>query len=472
MRKLEIPADIKFEDKSDEASVANYEDTGVKYSVISCVAYLIGVPKHIFENEYESPQIEEYKRLCKIKQARIIRNLCILRYKIQRRFTAIKEKITYEYKSLLTVPDYIPPELFAELSEDGVQAYKDIRPQYSLNDYLIDLNKLISNRVNNCRDLFPDWLKWEYVRALFIMPNGYTENGVKAAAALYHENWDKYPYQVYLNWSPTEEGNILRNDKKFVTLLYRWNGDEFTDMSKVSDVREQTKSNIYDFLDHSEKAMIVVDCENSDPYRLCAALDRLDSRRLSKLSKIVLYDDVHTTDAWKILENYTDIPVEYVLIDRIKQDKSLVDIRLATGACREFYTNKVDSFILASSDSDYWGLISSMPDARFLVMVEHEKCGSSMKEALIKANIFYCYLDDFYSGASNSIRTNTLIRETRRYLERNVLFNVNHMMNQVFSASRATMSEEEKKSFYDKYVRKMQLAIDENGNVRLELNLK
>ena len=29
-----------------------------------------------------------------------------------------------------------------------------------------------------------------------------------------------YPYQVYINWAYAGAGNILYNDKKFVTLLY------------------------------------------------------------------------------------------------------------------------------------------------------------------------------------------------------------------------------------------------------------
>ena len=60
------------------------------------------------------------------------------------------------------------------------------------------------------------------------------------------------------------------------------------------------------------------------------------------------------------------------------------------------YKNDVDSFVIVSSDSDYWGLISSLPDAHFLVMIEREKCGPDMKEALADSGIFYCYLDDFY----------------------------------------------------------------------------
>ncbi len=43
------------------------------------------------------------------------------------------------------------------------------------------------------------------------------------------------------------------------------------------------------------------------------------------------------------------------MIERVKENKSLVDIRLTTGTCREFFQNDTDSCILASSDSDYWG---------------------------------------------------------------------------------------------------------------------
>lgn len=67
------------------------------------------------------------------------------------------------------------------------------------------------------------------------------------------------------------------------------------------------------------------------------------------------------------------------MIERIKENKSLVDIRLTARTCQEFFENEVDSFINVSSDFDYWGLISSLPRARFLAMIEWEKCESDMK---------------------------------------------------------------------------------------------
>ena len=51
------------------------ESYGQQYDIVSKVAYLIGVPKKIFENENEPPKIEIYNKLDMEKKARIIRNL-------------------------------------------------------------------------------------------------------------------------------------------------------------------------------------------------------------------------------------------------------------------------------------------------------------------------------------------------------------------------------------------------------------
>ena len=89
----------------------------------------------------------------------------------------------------------------------------------------------------------------------------------------------------------------------------QWHCDAFTEYSKVSDAGAFVKNNIYDFIDDSEKTVLVVDCENSDPYKLCATLKNLDYEVMQKITAIILFDDVHTATAWRILENYTRIPL-------------------------------------------------------------------------------------------------------------------------------------------------------------------
>lgn len=327
----------------------DYENS--TYTVVSKVAYLIGVQKRIFENEYEPPKMEWYEKLHADKNARIVRNLCMIRTALELNFKAINNRMRFDMCNLHSLPEYVPQDSLNELLQDGITI---VRSRALPAQYIVDINKHISNRINNCKSLFPLWLKWEYVRKLFLMPDGLNEKGIKAAAADYYANKNKYPYQVYINWSYMDSGNILYNDKKFVSLLYEANEDYFTDLSKVSDAGNLTKAGIYKFLDKSERVVVVVDCENSDPYKLYATLNNLNQEALlNKICKIILYDDIHTTSAWKILERFTQIPIEHVLIERIKENKSLVDIRLTTGTCREYYQNNVDSFILVSSDSDY-----------------------------------------------------------------------------------------------------------------------
>ena len=272
------------------------------YTVISKVAYLIGVPKKFFEAEYAPPQLQTFDQMEREKNARIIRDLCRLRTAIEQNYGRINKAFLYDLKNLHTLPEYIPQECLHRLSEDGIEL---LRANYKLTQYIIDINLHIANRINNCRDLLPLWLKWEYVRELFLMPNGTKEAGLKRAAEEYCANRTHYPYQVYINWPAQEEqGNILHNDKKFITLLYEMHEDYFADLSKVSDAGSAAKAGIYQFLEGSRRTAIVVDCENSDPYKLYAMLNNLDQNALlGKIAKIILYDDVHTTTAWQILEN-------------------------------------------------------------------------------------------------------------------------------------------------------------------------
>ena len=459
---------VEEQDYYEEDERILYKDS--TYDIVSKVAYLIGVPKQIFENEHEPPKLDIYERLEKDKTARIIRNLCVVRAAIERRFGKINDKIRKEFKSIYTLPELIPQDALRQLELDGVQFYK--KSSTKLAHHIIEINRLISDRINNCKSLFPVWLNWEYIREIFIMRDGLTEAGTKAAANTYFTNLECYPYSIFINWNPQPNGNILYNDKKFVTLLYQWHNDYFGDYSKVSDAGSFVKSNIYDFIDDAKRVVMAVDCENSDPYRLCATLKGLDADVTAKIQKIMLFDDVHTVDAWRILESHTQIPVEHIMTERVKQTKSLVDMELTAMTCREHYRNLVDSFIIVSSDSDYWGLISSLPEAKFLVMVEREKCGPDMKAALANSGIFYCYIDDFYTGDGEDLKKNALFNEIYRALDEALNLNVKDMLDDALLATRIEMSPVARRQFYEKYIKRISLAIDDKGNASLELRRK
>lgn len=436
-----------------------------KCEIVSVVAYLIGVPE---EKISGYPMAEKFPALSKNKSARIVRNLSIVRTAIERNFKAINNQMRQEYKDITNIAE-IPREAVEQLRLDGVSFVK--KSSTTLAQHIVEINRLMTDRINNCKDLFPTWAKWSYIRDLFIMPNGLTEEGTKAAADEYYANKFFYPYQMYINWAPYYAGNILLNDTKFMSILYEQHNDYFTDTTKTADVSKHVKSNIYSFLEQSEKVVVFVDCENCDPYNLCAALRSLDEAELAKISGIILFDDVHTPAIWQIFKDYTPVPVEYMLIERIHAGKSLVDGKLIARACKEHYLNNVDSMILASSDSDYWSLISSLDTAKFLVMVEHDKCGPDLMNALAERDIFYCFLDDFYAGGSEELKTKAVVSEVIQRLQP-LKINLKTVLDEALRASRVSMADAEKNGFYEKYLRRLTISADAEGNVSFSLNVK
>lgn len=439
------------------------------YNIVSIMSFLIGVNQTYYEQSDTGeprPQLEAYQKLKLNKNARIIRNLCIIRNGIEKHYLAISRSFNQEFKNIGSVPNYIPTEAVDELSRDGITIYKN-KPDVNL--YLIDVNREIANRINNVKSLFPEWLKWEYIRSLFIMPNGQKIEGIKAAGAEYNSNRNRYPFQCYINWEGGDNGNILHNDEKFVTLLYITHEDSFDDLSLVRDASDNTYNNIYNFIESSEKTLIVVDCENSDPIKLAACLSGLAGRGIGKIHKVLLVDSDYTS-GWGLLGRIPGLPVERVKIPRIVEHKSQVDMALAARTCQEVYKNGVDSVVLVSSDSDYWALIQALADIDFMVLAEHGKCGANMRVALEDGNIYYCYIDEFCTYASYSIKTAVVTEQIQRTLDEQIRLNVKALLDDALRDTWMQMTEKEKDGFYKRYLLTLKPVIADDGMLRLVID--
>ena len=157
------------------------------------------------------------------------------------------------------------------------------------------------------------------------------------------------------------------------------------------------------------------------------------------------------------------------MIERLKDNKSLADVKVVARTCKEFYENSVDSFVLVSSDSDYWGLIEEMPQANFLIMVEHDKCSFALKDALMKKGIFYCYIDDFYSGGGDEIKAHALQRELQRTFDVSIEMNIYDALDGVLDRTRIEMTDTEKKKYLNKIKNQITVNIDEDGTIGLLL---
>ena len=435
----------------------------VQKSVSLTVAYLIGTKLELLiENNPGYSELLE--KLQKNTDAVIFRSLCNIRSNLMLNYTSTERNIVYHMQNL-----------------DRIDLYKDdvkrlarqeifvVKANCRVNKYITDINLLISQKVSAVKDLFPEWVKWDYIKSLFIMPKGQDLEAVKNESKKFSNSRNYYPFTKYINWRPCDEGNILLNDEKFLKILYKQYDDEFKDISKVKDASETVKTNIYDFIRNNESTAIVVDCENSDAYKLASVLTQLDSSEIERVKKIMLYDDVHTTKAWAFLDKITKIPVEHKMVDRIKENKSQVDMKMALGVSEAFFYEGITSFILCSSDSDYWTLISSMPRANFLVMIEYSKCGPDIKNALIENGTYYCALDDFCTGNIKNFKTAVLHSELVSRVKDLVCIDTKEMLDDIFNTLRMDISEAEKQNFYKKYIQSMQLHIDKDGIMKIRV---
>lgn len=120
------------------------------YEIVSKVAYLIGVPKRIFENEHEPPQLSLYNQLDLDRNDRIIRNLCIARTAIERNYKHISNTMKGGLYTIYSMPEAVPTECLQQLAEDGARFIKPSSTR--LYHHVVEINRLLSDRINNVRN--------------------------------------------------------------------------------------------------------------------------------------------------------------------------------------------------------------------------------------------------------------------------------------------------------------------------------
>lgn len=439
------------------------------FTIVSHVAYLIGVKRDFFERGKLQPDI--YDRLETHEGARVIRALCRLRSALMRNFQDIEYAFRYHMKNLDSIPHLIDIDDIEYLQSHRMPILKSNAKPMA---YLMTINQNISNHIHACNELFPLWVEWPHIRELFLMPEAGKEVSVRKTIQAYQYKSIWFPFQCYLNWTFSEDdGNILHYDAKFMTLLYAQRDTVFNDYHMVMDAGYDTQNYFHKFIKDQEKVAFIVDCENSDPYRLCAAFRNLATYvpdYASHIGKVFLYDDVHTASTWRIFDRYIKgVPIDRKVVRRVKESKSQVDVSMTAGACEEFYTNDTRAFVIVSSDSDFFALIQALPAAKFIVMLEHGKQSQQFLDALIHAGVFYCYIDNFSQGTINDVKTDVLRMQIGEYISDSLSLNINTMLDTVYKKARIQMSPSEEKTFIDKHVKRIRLSIDPNGDMFLAL---
>lgn len=484
-----IQTDILQEEPTEKQENLSFENYTKKQ--ITLVGYLLGIKDVILKNQ---PFDQEYLQKIKDKrEIKIIRALSNLRMNFMCAYEKIygEKQVKGPFAQFENMEELIDVPALKYLRAQGFEPL-----QYGINlseftKHIANINQLIEENIENIHKFVPEWIKWEYIKELFIMPDcasgpkGNNYNNRHKASQIntkiheirkdFYNNINFYPYKVYLNWNekrrPDDYGNILFNDGKFLKLLYSSNYDEFTGSEYVIDAKAHTKNDIYDFVAQATNIAIFVDCENVDPYHFAAAIKNLDEEKINKIKKVVLYDDINTTNAWDILQDILNLPVEHEEVERVKDDKSLVDHALSIGVTKSFYEEQTESVIIASSDSDFWSLMKYLPKIRFFVMNETRRTSDAVIDKLDANSIAHCYMDEFAQDAIQPYKNMVLRKNLQIILDS---FNnsgtleplsVEEMLETVFRRSYVSghykQIEKEKEDFYNRYVKKIHLTIKE-----------
>lgn len=436
-----------------------------KTELVTKIAYMIGLRKDLLETRYDFENHELLQDLYQNQSATIIRYLCKLRTKLMQNFTRTNNAIFFDYKNLDTM-EWFDAQNIAQLSEWGVSI---VKPGRKAEQYLVDISTLINQRIGDCKGLFYEWQNWDYIKDLFMIPKCTDPNAVKAESVKYQNSMDVYPFQMYIHWMPHDCGNMLENDKRFLSELFASHGSVFADYERTADATEETKLDIYEFINAHEKTIIVVDCENSDVYKLAGVLKNLDEDEMKRIVKILLFDDYHQNVGWDYLQAYTKIPVEHIEVERVMDSKSQVDMALAVACCKEHYTNQIDAFLLFSSDSDYWALISALGDVGFLVMYENEKVSQATKNILWENGYSYTCIDDFCTGNTEDFQKMCMVKTIAASLPDITQLNADDILNKALTDTRLEYTKQDYNNYYQKYLKNIRVRIKDDGSLYYEI---
>ena len=430
--------------------------------IAATTAYLSGVDrKWIYKGlKYEDLEAE----LDATINAKVFRTLCRLRTILLKNLREISDYRTYTLGSCEDWKPWFTKSDFTFLAKNGCEL--NTVPK-KIEDLLCEINDKIAERVAAAVDaLYPSWVPKDYLIKLFSFPKKANKYTVKEEQKRYKLNYDRYPFQCYVYLSDPETGGIylFKDDDVFLTELYLQNGEKFAEHDRCQDASVSVKRDVFNFLSDAKKTVLVVDCENSEPYKIYSFLTSEGIKQhTDKIEKIVLYDDIHTTNLWAHLQDTVSVPVERIETRRILPRKSVVDGTLIADICRYFYKDTVDSFVLCSSDSDYLPVILSLPEANFFVLTEEEKVSDLTLKEFDAESVSYASLDDFKAGDYEAFTNAILMAELTKRLPDVIGRNARELTDEIFLATGIEADEAEKDAFYKKYVKRISLKLNVAG---------
>lgn len=460
-----IPPEVTETDE--EGTPIEESENRYTKSVSYTIGYLLGVRDDFLDQIDSSKEAQELKdTLNKNVDALIVRTLNNIRTNLMLGFKQVSRTASQYSANFTAIYDQSAfKEDFKILHRYDVHIEAN---RSDANDYIANANKEIEKRLIFLKPLFPDWVEFKYIDNMFRMPAN-IQNSSKA----FQVNQNCYPYKRYFNWSnPSLNGNILVNDLKILSIIYEDNGDSFQLFEKVRGASKIVFEGISEFLSNGCKIQAFIDGENISPYKFQAMIASLTDDELDKIEKIVVICDMQfSVNAWDYLEDFSyEVPVEVVKVERLIENKSLVDHTLVARISKSIYKDNVDSIILASSDSDFWSVIRDFSEANFLVMVEENQCSYNFKDALWSSNVFYCYLDRFKMPKGDEYFKFVFAENLYNELKENAFKKpFKQLFDTVLYSTYRELSAPEIDALYKKYLNGISFTYDKDGYLQVNM---
>lgn len=167
------------------------------------------------------------------------------------------------------------------------------------------------------------------------------------------------------------------------------------------------------WLTRRSHVQVFVDCDNVSYPHMIAVLDTMES--WSNVDTIHLFIDDKATHAWHTLDWYEKVVMHRV--ERIKSEKSIADVQIATYITQQVYEANCKDIVLMSSDSDFAGLLGTLRNVSIAVGYDFARMSGSYKKWLAEHKFPFFNTAEFFCrgkvGTANmdSITRRLLLRE-------------------------------------------------------------
>lgn len=445
-----------------------------KRDIVYITSYLLGMNKTTFYTQYEHEEDGKglWNKFEKIKEMKIIHELCAIRIAILGNSGALDSYMIKQLKNILTCEQYISQESVEYLKSQNIEI-----EEANLNSekYIKRINTLINNHLGEIKniDILPDWIPLKEYFNMFKMNN----NTIKASQRNYSKYYGNYPFQLWVSFDMSNMNhNILRNDAYLLECIHRFNRQTPVDYKdKVCiDAKEivsnkDSKDNtdniaIQEFVKSGKKVLAVVDCENVTVSTVISVIREME--KCQKIYKIILIDDDNTIEDWGIVSEAVKTEIQHIQTKRLMSAKSVVDMQLALSVYKEKIENKVDKVVLLASDSDYMCLIDNVMDERtqFFVVYELDRVCTTYVKRLKESNVPAASSDEFEYIDLTLERKNNIIAEVVESINKEVKdINVLDMIERV--VENYNISGEELRGIKEDVKKNMCIEINNNGDV-------